>query len=229
MKEVNNELGYRTLTECVMDYLKNHLNSGELRSGDEINLKTLSETLGVSRTPVREALIQLAKDGFIEIISRRVFRIKKLTLIDIKNMYQIIGLLEAEASKTAAEKITLEDIKTLEELYEGMKKFLEIDDFKTYLDLNIKTHSVITQYCENQILLETVSKLKERLYEFPKILINIPGWERNMMDDHYKMIEYLKNKDRKGLAELIQNVHWSFSRNYPFLTKYYDLNIDEQI
>jgi DNA-binding GntR family transcriptional regulator len=227
MKEINKDLGYKTLTECVMDYLKNQLNRGGVKPGNEINLNALSETLGISKTPIREALIQLVKDGFIETTSRRAFRIKRLSLKDIKDIYQVIGLLEAESSKTAVDKITSEEIKKLEELYEGMKKSLEIDDFETYLDLNFKSHLIIANFCDNQILVDIVGKLKERLYEFPRILINLPDWEKNMMDDHLQMITYLKKKAKKELADLIQNVHWNYSRNYPFLTKYYDLNIDE--
>jgi len=229
MDRIHKDLGYKTRTECVMDYLKNQLNSGGIRPGDSLNLNSLSKNLGVSRTPVREALIQLAKEGFIETISGVAFKIKRLSLEEIKNIYEVIGILEAEASRTAAEKISPEDIKRLEELYFGMEKSLEINDFKAYLDLNFQTHSIITKSCGNQILLDTVSQLKERLYEFPQILTNIPEWEKNMMDDHGRMIEFLKNKDKEGLANLIQNVHWSFSRNYPFLVKYYRLNNIEQI
>ena len=70
MKGLNKDLGYKTLTECVMDYLKNQLNTGDLKPGDEINITSLSGTLGVSRTPIREALIQLVKEGFIETDTR---------------------------------------------------------------------------------------------------------------------------------------------------------------
>ena len=94
----NQKLGYRTLTECVMDYLKDQLNQDVLKPGDEIHITELSETLGVSRTPIREALIQLVKEGFVDLESRKMFRIRKLTLKEIKYMYQIIGLLEAAAA-----------------------------------------------------------------------------------------------------------------------------------
>lgn len=229
MKRLNRDLGYKTLTECVMDYLKNQLNIGAIKPGEEININALSEILGVSRTPIREALIQLAKEGFIETVTRRAFKINKLSLNDIQDIYQVVGILEAEASRMAVDKITPKDISFLEELYIGMKKSLEINDFKTYLDLNFQTHLTIAGYCNNPVLLDTVRKLKERLYEFPQILINIPEWEKELMEDHCRMIEHLKNKDKKGLANLIQNLHWDFSRNYPFLIKYYSLNNIEKI
>ena len=223
MKHLSKDLGYKTLSECVMDYLKNQLNGGVIRPGDEVNLNALSEILGVSRTPIREALIQLSKEGFIENVTGRAFKIKRLSLKDIEDIYQVVSTLEAEASKMAAEKITAEDIACLEELYNGMEKSLEIDDFKTYLDLNFQTHSKIAGYCDNPLLLGMVRQLKERLYGFPKILINIPEWEKMMMEDHLKMIEFLKIRDKESLSNLIRNVHWSFSRNYPFLVKYYSI------
>ena len=115
-------LGYKSLTECVMDYLKKSLNDRSLKPGDEINLSDLSKIVGVSRTPIREALIQLVKDGFIEIVSRRKFIIKRLTLKEIKDIYEMIGLLEAEASQTACDKMTDKDIQELEGLYNGMQE-----------------------------------------------------------------------------------------------------------
>jgi len=217
------ELGYRSLTECVMDYLKAQLNSGELIPGDEIDLKALSDTLEISRTPIREALIQLVKDGFVELFSRKQFRIRKLSLDEIKDIYQVIGTLEAEAASVACAKISNDEIKKLGELHKRMADFLKTDDFKNYLDLNAKSHSIITQHCENPILLEIITKLKERLYDFPRILLNIPAWEKKLMDDHYKMIRYLKEKNKRALIKLIKHEHWNFSKNYPFILKYYKI------
>ena len=222
MQQLNKELGYKTLTECVMDYLKKQLNSGAIKPEEEVDINELSKILAVSRTPIREALLQLSKEGYIEHV-RKAFTIKRITQEEIKDIYQVVGILEAEASKTAANDITAEDITLLEDLYNGMKKSLAIDDFKTYLELNFKTHSIIVGYCNNPVLINTVRQLKERLYEFPTILINIPEWEIEMMDDHSQMIELLKNKNKEGLANLIRNVHWSYSRNYQYLSKYYDI------
>lgn len=217
------KLGYRSLSECVMDYLKEKLNTGELNPGDEINVTELLETLGVSRTPIREALIQLKKDGYIENVSRKEFRIKKLSIDEIEYIYQIIGLLESEAVKITCDKITEEEILELQENYEMMKKALADNDFSSYLNLNDSCHRLFIKYCNNPILLSIIENLKERLYEFPKIILNISEWENMMMSDHQQIIQLFKKRDKEGLVKLIKNTHWDFKRNYPYILKYYNI------
>lgn len=216
-------LGYRSLTECVMDYLKRQLNNRELKPGDEINLKVISKSLGISRTPIREALIQLLKDGFVEIISRRKFIIKRVTIEDIKYIYHVVGLLEAEAAKDACNKIADAEIGELERLYQEMEKALNKDDSQTYLDLNIKSHTLISKYCDNPILLNIMNNLKERLYVFPRLIMMMPEWEKKLMGDHQKIIQFLRKKNQSALEDLIKNEHWNFSKNYPFIIKYYEI------
>jgi DNA-binding GntR family transcriptional regulator len=206
-----------------MDYLKDQLNQNVLKPGDEIHINELSETLGVSRTPIREALIQLVKEGFVDLVSRKMFRIRKLTLKEIKYIYQIIGLLEATASGFACEKITDNEIIELEENYRSMEKALAANDFSLYLELNDKCHKILSKYCDNPILTDIVHKLKERLYDFPKIIVNIPEWEELMMSDHSRMIQLLKERDRDGLEDLIKNIHWNFERSYPYILQYYEI------
>ena len=124
--------------------------------------------------------------------------------------------------------ITEEEIHELEENYRGMEKALAENDFSVYLELNAKCHQILTKYCENPILTNIVLKLKERLYNFPKIIVNIPEWEKMMMSDHDQMIQLLKKRDRDGLEDLIKNVHWNFKRNYPYILKYYEIfNLNE--
>jgi len=223
----NYQLGYKSLPECVKDYLKKMLSIKELKPGDEINLTAISKTLGISRTPIREALIQLVKEGLVELESRRKFIIKKLTLDDIRNLYSIVGLLEADASKPACERMTEKDIAKLEDLYRGMAEALSIGDTSTYLDLNALSHDLIIGYCENPVLLGLLQNLKERLnviiYDFRRIIKSLPEWEKMLMADHSVMIQAIKGKDKLAMGRIIQGMHWDFERNYPFLKKYIEI------
>lgn len=213
---------YKSLTECVTDYLKRQLNNSALKPGDEINIGAISETLGISRTPIREALIQLLKDGFVEIVSRRKFLIKRLTLGDIEHIYQVVGLLEAEGAQNACDKMTDAEILELEGQYQEMEEALKKGDTQNYLSLNSRSHALILKYCDNPILLEIAENLKERLYVFPKLISERLDWIKKLMNDHYKMVHYIKKKDPKGLKDLIINEHWNFSKNYIFIAKYYE-------
>jgi DNA-binding GntR family transcriptional regulator len=216
MNDSNKILGYKSLAECVMDYLKKQIIDGELIPGGEINFKSLCETLGVSRTPVREALIQLMKDGFVEVLSRKAFRIKKLSAKDIKDMYFVGGLLEAEILKDAAENMTSDDIRKLEIITDHLKKaFKESDSYNYYLH-NTAFNQFVQSFCTNRVLVDQFSKLRERLY-FTSKSLSSAGFEEIMLKDHCKMTAILEKNDKKEIENFVKNDHWDFLRNHPYL------------
>lgn len=219
----NCPIQYKSLTECVMEYLREEMEKGNLKPGSRINEKELCEFLGVSRTPIREALLQLEKEGFVEILPRKSIRIKKLTLKEIEDIYNTIGILEAEAAEKACEKITEEDIERMEELYQKMEKALRKNNFLAYMEFNRELHNIHIKLCGNDVLQEIISKLRSRLYDFPRIILTIPEWEEKCMKEHKELIELFRKKDSKAIRTLIRDKHWNFKDNYQFILKYYDL------
>ena len=220
MDEKNQKLGYKSMTECVMDYLKQRLLDGEICPGEEINLTTLSETLGVSRTPVREALIQLMKDGFIEGATRKGFRIKQADRREIRDLYEIGGLLESEIVKAACDAMTGEQIEQLEAIQRKIEDALERSDAKAYLDYNAEFNALLWGFCPNRVLNEFSSKIRERLY-FARKRLGYPEWNRMLVSDHREIIGLLRTKDMEALVRLLREKHWSFDRNYPFIRQFY--------
>lgn len=214
---------YRSLKDCVMDYLRQEMESGNLKPGDRINEKEICQKLGVSRTPIREALIQLEREGFVEISPRKSIRVKKLTLEEIEDIYQIIGALESEAAEIACDRLTPEDIAKMEEDYNQMVQALAQDDFKKYMDINLKLHNTHLRVCGNDTLVNIVNQLKKRLYDFPRIMLTIPQWEEKCINEHRQLIQFFKEKNKKAIKDLIKNKHWGFEDNRPFILVYYNL------
>jgi DNA-binding GntR family transcriptional regulator len=91
----------RSLREQVYDYLRAEMARGGLQPGGFIDLNELAARLGVSRTPLREALLHLESQGFVTVLPRRGFRLNALTLDDIRHFYEIVGALEAAALRAA--------------------------------------------------------------------------------------------------------------------------------
>jgi len=98
-------LNVKSLKEQVYDYLRDQLRSGQILPGSAVNLDETSRKLGVSRTPLRDALLQLESEGFVTIYPRRGVIVNLLSLGDIRNYYQIIGALESTAILQAFDKI----------------------------------------------------------------------------------------------------------------------------
>src|SRR4030067_2273305 len=125
-------LNVKSLKEQVYDYIREQLRSGEIPPGAAINLDQTSRKLGVSRTPLRHALLQLESEGFVTIYPRRGVIVNFLSLQDIKNYYQIIGALESMAVLQAFDRIGEDDTRTMEGVIEGMKTDIDADDFSSY-------------------------------------------------------------------------------------------------
>lgn len=219
----NKPLGYKSLTECVVAYLKQQLIDGDLKAGDEINLTSLCETLGVSRTPVREALVQLIKDGFIEEATRKGFRIKKLNLLEIRDIYLIGGLLESEVVKIACERMSDEDISRCEALLDASEAALSNGDNATYAANNSQFNELLRSFCPNALLIGLVENIRERLY-FAHSRADSPEWNRQMAADHRQIVTLLTSRDRRGLERLLREVHWNFDRHLPFIRRFYHLD-----
>jgi DNA-binding GntR family transcriptional regulator len=221
--EKDREFRFKSLTECVKDYLKARLVDGELKPGEEINLPDLCETLGVSRTPVREALIQLVMYGFIEEPTRKKFRVKRMSPNEIKDFYEIGGILESEIIISACDSITDADIRKLEEILKQIDQALDDNDPETYLEKNDVFNSLLWDFCGNKVLKDSLTSVRERLY-FAKKRLDFPKWNKMLVADHREMIGYLREKNRPGLRTLLREQHWNFSRAYPFLCKLYNFS-----
>jgi len=220
----DNIIGYKTLKECVYEYLSKELESGNLKPGDAMDEKELCNKLNVSRTPIREALIQLETEGFIKILSRRRIYVNELNLKDIENIYQVVGALEGAAAEKALDRITDKHISELERLYEKMNRGWESGDFSRYMQYNLKTHEFFLKLNDNELLAKIVILLKKRLYDFPKIIKKMPEWWTIVTEQHLKMIELAKRRDKEGLRRLLSDFHWNFEKSRPYIVSYYNKN-----
>ena len=114
-------LNLKSLKEQVYEYLREQLGRGELRPGSSINMDATSQKLGVSRTPLRDALLQLEMEGFVSILPRRGVVVNQLTLQDIKNYYEIIGALESAALLASFDRVKQTQIQKMHALNAEMK------------------------------------------------------------------------------------------------------------
>jgi DNA-binding GntR family transcriptional regulator len=225
MNETNPDLQpiliVKSLKEQVYDYLREQMRAGEILPGSEINLDETSRKLGVSRTPLRDALLQLESEGFVTIYPRRGIIVNTLSLKDIKNYYQIIGALESTALLLASEKIGDREIRNMEELIEGMKKAIGADDFDLYYEKNLALHDVYLASCGNENLARIVKTLKRRLYDFPRQRGFVKEWELASIAEHTVLLELLKQRKTAEAAAFVRDVHWSYRVQERYIDQYY--------
>ena len=125
-------LNMQSLREQLYQYLRNEMESGNLAPGMTINLNGISKELGISKTPLRDALIQLEAEGFVDILPRRGVIVRKLTLQEVKDFYEIIGALEAVVVTDIFDLIQPRHIDALGQLNEKQRTAYREQNFERY-------------------------------------------------------------------------------------------------
>jgi DNA-binding GntR family transcriptional regulator len=211
----------RSLREQVYELLKRQLGDGTLRPGAALDLDALAGALGVSRTPLREALLQLDHEGFVRIAPRRGVVVTELSLDDIRHIYEIIGALESAAIVAVGSELGKREVARMRALNEQMKQALAADDFTTYYARNLELHDVYLERSDNRTLVRTVRTLKARLYDFPRQQGYVKEWEVASTGEHGAIVARLAAGDHAGAADYVRDVHWSFAVQKSFIHRYY--------
>lgn len=216
-----NEINIKSLKEQVYDYLKNQISQQDLKPGTAINMDATSKMLGISKTPLRDALIQLEMEEFVTILPRKGIYVNPLTRENIRNYYQIIGALERTAILAAFPKITEADINKLKKLDHEMQVNLSKDQFDKFFQKNLKFHDVFLELCGNESLIKLTRSYKKRLYDFPDKKQLLKEWEESSLAEHRELIRLVETGDAQKTADYMSDVHWSYTVQEKFIQKYY--------
>lgn len=211
----------RSLREQVYDYLRAEMARGGLQPGAFLDLNDLARRLGISRTPLREALLHLESQGFVTVFPRRGFRINALTLDDIRHYYEIIGALEAAALKAVGPALGPADFARMRALDAAMADAVAARDFARYYEANLAFHDVYLTRHDNTRLVALVHLLKQRLYDWPRRDGMVQAWEQHSVVEHEDFLQRLERGAVNEAAAHLQDVHWSFTVQEPFIHAYY--------
>ena len=214
-------LNLKSLREQVYERLRQAINRGELDAGSFIDQNRISAELGISRQPLRDALIQLETEGFVSILPRRGVVVKRLGLDDIRHLYETVGALEGAALLSVHGQMDGDDLERMRAFNREMRTAIDADDFNTYYDFNLRFHDVFLERSDNRDLVRTVRVQKQRLYDFPRATGFVPEWERASVEEHARLVELLAAEDGRGAADYLRDVHWCFAVQRPYILQYY--------
>jgi DNA-binding GntR family transcriptional regulator len=212
------EIDLRSLREQVYDHLRGRLGVGKLAPGGFLDLNSIAAEIGISRTPLRDALLQLESDGFVEILPRRGVRVRELSLEGVRDIYQLLGALEGAALSEVGARL---EVEPLDELLSVMRSTLAEDDFESFYARNLEFHDCWLELSGNDELRRTVRTLKQRLYDFPRNPGFIKEWEQVSCDEHEQLVGLLRRGEIDRAATYLRDVHWSFTVQEPFIRKYH--------
>jgi DNA-binding GntR family transcriptional regulator len=209
------------LREQVYEFLRDQMASGGLQPGEFLDLNELAARLGISRTPLREALLHLESQGFVSVLPRRGFRLNALTLDDIRHYYEIIGALEAAALRSVGPTLGPSDFARMRALDAAMAAAVAARDFDRYYEANLAFHDVYLRRSDNTRLVAQVHLLKQRLYDWPRRERMVQAWEQHSVVEHEDFVRLLERGAFGEAAAHLQDVHWSFAVQERFIHAYY--------
>jgi DNA-binding GntR family transcriptional regulator len=214
-------LNLKSLKEQVYEYLREQMRTGALLPGSVIDMEETSRKLGVSKTPLRDALLQLEMEDFVSILPRRKVVVNVLTEDDIRNYYDIIGALESIALLNAFDRLRPADVDVMQALNDAMKRAIAENDFDRYYEKNVAFHNTFLSLCGNESLIKIVNRLKKRLYDFPRSKGFVKEWEQASIGEHQALVDLIRQGRRQEAANHIRDVHWSFKVQEEFVHRYY--------
>lgn len=223
---MNEKLNVISLREQVYLYLREQMHNGRFLPGSTINIGEIAKRLGISKTPLRDALIQLEVEGFVSIQPRRGVLVNELTLLDVKNAYGIAGALEASVIIDCFDRIDGSRILMMEELNAKMRASIKSGDFSDFYETNLAFHEVYLSLSDNSALRRLLVPLKQRLYDFPRKSY-LEEWEARNCNEHEQFIDLIKKGDPEGAARLMKEVHWSYKVQEEYIRKFHTMAAEE--
>ncbi|MFK2827061.1 GntR family transcriptional regulator [Bacillus sp. B190/17] len=206
---------YLSLKDHVYNYIVDQINNGKLIAGSKVNESAISESLKVSRTPVREALIQLSSEGLLENIPRKGFLIKSLTKEEAKETYFIIGALDGLAASLAAPLLTDKHMKEMEFYIQSMDLAINTGNFLMYHKMQEAFHGVYLAVCPNKSLVNLLLQLEKRFLKNFADPNQVELTKKRLLqtnNEHRKMFELFSKGDSAELERFMKEVHWNIDK-----------------
>jgi DNA-binding GntR family transcriptional regulator len=175
----------------------------ELEPRSRVNEPSLCERFGISRTPLREAIKLLAAEGLIELLPNRGARIAALSEVEIDELLQVIGPLEATGGELACERITEAELAVIETAHLDMVEAWKVGDYERYFARNREIHDAIVAASRNGALLSVYRNLSGRVQRARYLARKSDAQWARSIEDHGLMLILLRRRDGKALAQLM--------------------------
>ncbi|PMS35233.1 GntR family transcriptional regulator [Trinickia symbiotica] len=168
--------------------------------------RMLSETLGVSRTPIREAMTLLEQEGFLRTVPRRGIYIVRKSKREIVEMIQMWAALESMAARLATLHASDEEIARLRRMFDSFRDTTPAEHIEEYSDANIAFHQAIVELSKSQIILDTIKNIFVHVRAIRRMTISQSDRAARSIVDHLRIIEALEARDTE-LAERLVRQH----------------------
>lgn len=201
-----------SLKDDVYGFIAARIDSGDLAAGDRVSEQAICDAMGVSRTPVREALIQLASDGYLDNQPRRGFRVRGFDRENALEVFEIMGPLDGQAAFLACPLLDEHMHSQLRFLVGAMDLAIESGLMRKYDDLQREFHATYVSRCGNHRLIEMIRQLERCFVKHDYATVDRDSAFRLLRkanDEHRQIVERFEARDAAGVRDFIRDVHWA--------------------
>lgn len=203
------ENAYLPLRDVVFQTLRQAILKGELQPGERLMEIKLADTLGVSRTPIREAIRKLELEGLVVMIPRKGAAVANITEKDTKNVLEVRRTLEMFAVEVACDRITEEQMAQLKEAAKAFEASKGSMDLIRIAETDIHFHEIIYEATHNERLVQILSNLRENMYRYRIEYLKDPNYYDSLVGEHQEILDAIeagdKEKARVCMKDHIEN------------------------
>lgn len=192
-----------SLVDAVYESIRSRILDNVYAPGVQLLEQTLATELGVSRTPLREALIRLQNEGLVEVVPRHGMRVLPVSPTDMKEIYEILAALESMAAELAARRRPSDaELAPLEQASRDMAKALRADDLDAWAEADERFHRLLIDLSDNRLLVQSVLNFWDRAHRVRRFTLQLRPKPVNSTKEHIALVERIRAGDPQGANEV---------------------------
>ena len=208
---------YLPLRDVVFNTLRQAILKGELEPGERLMEIQLAERLGVSRTPIREAIRKLELEGLVLMIPRKGAEVAKISARSLRDVLEVCRALEELAIELACQRMSEEDVGNLQKAQEDFKKAIAEGDAMKIAETDEHYHDVIYEGTQNAKLIQMLNNLREQMYRYRLEYIKDEDKRKILVLEHEKILKTVRERKvaeaKEAVREHIDNQEITVARN----------------
>lgn len=194
---------YLPLRDVVFNTLRQAILRGELKPGERLMEIQLANKLGVSRTPIREALRKLELEGLVNMVPRKGAEVADITEKSLRDVLEVRKALEELSVQLACEKITEEEIEELKRVAERFKDTLDDQDVTKIAEADVAFHDVIYTATDNQKLILLLNNLREQMYRYRVEYLKKEEAYPQLIAEHEELIDNISKRKKEEATRIM--------------------------
>ena len=201
----DNENEYLPLRDVVFNTLRQKILTGELKPGERLMEIHLADQLGVSRTPIREAIRKLELEGLVTMIPRRGAEVAQITEKNLRDVLEVRRALDALAVELACDRITPEELNELKAACDHFEAETKKKNANQVARADVALHDIILKASGNDRLMQMISNFSQQMYRYRLEYVKDDANYEKLIEEHRIIYEAIRDKDRETGAKAIKS------------------------